>query len=438
MNKLVRLIALLIFAATIGVQAQESAGTPAADYPVLTSKLKKSESALTDPKKSGTAKFWLSRADLMMDIFHVNLQHISKGFQKFNIKLIFGEPKEVKTEEKDGIIYETGIYDNINITFVKEVVDSYVETNKIYENSLEEALNSLKKAEELDVDKKLNKKIIEAYIKLRPLLERDGLELYIAEHYEDSYKSFAKSVEINGLEMLNQVIDTTIIYNTGMIAAKAGLTEESIKYYEIARANNYPEPVLYIFLKNKYFELADTAKGLEVLKDGFEKHPESSDIVIELINYYLLNDQAEEALNYIKIAQEKDPTNISLIFAEATLYDKSGEFDKAIEIYKQAIAKDPTFFNGYFNLGVVYYNQAQKLYESAVDIPTKEVARYDAQMKQADEILLKAVEPMEKCRELKPEDTSVLDVLKTIYYRLRNSDPVYLEKYKDVKAALEG
>lgn len=438
MNKLIKLIALLIFTASFGINGQDGGvaqGTPMAEYPMLKNKLKKSEKDLLNEKKAGAAKYWLSRADLMMDIFEVNLQHLNKGLPQNTMVFYFGTAKEVKKFEEDGNVYETHVHDAVNITYLNGVIDSYEETEKIHENSLAEALKSVQKAEELDAEKKATKKIVAAYTRLKPLFEREGLEYYIKDDFKKSFASFESAVNINKKEILGATIDTTIVYNTGMIASKAELPEKSIEYYELARSYNYPEPALYVFLKAKYWETGDTAKGVQALEQGFEMYPDDSDIVIELINFYLLEDKADEALEYIKIAQEKDPSNISLIFAEATLYDKKGDFEKAIEIYQLTTEKDPSYFNGYFNLGVVYFNQAQKLYESAADIRDND--EYNKQIEKADALLLKSVEPMEKCRELKPEDMSVLDVLKTIYYRLRNDDPSYMEKYNEVRELLQ-
>lgn len=438
MNKLIKLIALLIFTASFGIKAQDAGvaqGTPMAAYPMLKNKLKKSEKDLENEKKTVAAKYWLSRADLMMDIFEVNLQHLNKGLPQNTMVFYFGNAKEVKKFEKDGIMYETHVHDAVNITYTNGIIDSYEETEKIYENALAEAYKAVQKAEELDVDKKSLKKTVAAYERLKPLFEREGLEYYLAEDFKKSFLSFESAVEINRKEIVDVPVDTSIIYNTGMIASKAEMPEKSIEYYEIARSYNYPEPALYVFLKTKYWELGDTAKGIQSLEQGFEQFPDNSDIIIELINYYLIEDRADEALEYIKIAQKKDPENISLIFAEATLYDKKGDFEKAIEIYEKTIQVNPDYFNGYFNVGVVYFNQAQSLYESAADIRDND--EYNAQIEKADAYLLKAVQPMEKCHELKPDDMSVLDVLKTAYYRLRNDDPAYMEKYNEVKALLE-
>ncbi len=428
MNKLITLFVMMLLGSFVTVNSQTTSGTPVATYPVLTNKIKKTEKDLENPKKTANPKYWLGRSEVMMDAYYVNLEQLAKGAQQMQMQLMFGQPTEKKTEVKDGVTYETQVYERVNITYVNGVVDSYEETKPLYDNPLPVAYEALEKTEELDVDKKLDKKINEDYTRLADLFERDAIENFVAEDYEGAFKSFEYSVNIGEKPIMNGVVDTTTIFNTGMAASRAGLDEESIKYYELARSYNYPEPSLYVFLKNKYFAVGDTTKGLDVLVEGFEKHPENQDIVIELINYYLLSGKADEALNYIRIAQEKDPENVSLIFAEATLYDKQKEFDKAETTYKKTFEIDPTYYNGYYNLGVLYYNKAQSFYEESNSAPDSE---YKSIIAKGDEELKKAIPMMEKCYELNPDDNMPLETLKSIYYRLKMD-----AEYQEVKAKL--
>lgn len=432
MNKLSILIALFVLSFSFKTEAQQGAatGTPAADYPLLMNKLKKSDKDIENVKKNVKTKLWLTRAEVLMDIFEVNLQHLGKGAQRMQVRLMFGEPKEKKEITRDGKLYEECIYENVTITFLNNAVDSYVETNKIHENPLPLALEALKKAQELDTDNKSTEKLKVAYTRLRSMFQRKGLEEYVAEDFKAAYLSFKTGVDINLMDLNKATIDTNMVFNTGMIAAKAELTEESIIYYEMAKDIGYPEPSLYIYLKNKYFAKGDTVKGAAVLTEGFEKHSGNQDIVIELINYYLNQDKADEALEYIHLAQKSDPENISLMFAEGTLYDKNGDIEKAVEIYAKTTQIDPEFFNGFYNLGVIRYNQAQQIYKAAGEI--KDNKAYDAKLKEGDEVLKKVIEPMKKCLELGQEKESVLDVLKSVYYRLKMN-----EEYKEIKEMIE-
>ena len=215
-----------------------------------------------------------------------------------------------------------------------------------------------------------------------------------------------------------------------MVAGLAGLHQESIKYYELARKYNYPKPDLYANLKKEYFTIGDTAAGVKVLDLGFKKFPDNQAILVELIRYYLVAGKSKEAMDYLKLAQKSDSTNVSFVFAEGTLYDKLGEKDKAIATYKKCIEMDSTFFNGYYNLGVLYYNIAAKMYDAANAIADNQ--KYEIAKKAADEELSKAIPYMEKAHEIDPKDDNTLQTLKTIYYRLKMMD-----KFNDIKEKID-
>lgn len=446
MNKLIKLVLLVCLLLPTGLKAQDvsTPQSPKSEYPILENKLRRSNEDVTDEKKSISAKFWLSRAELMFDIYNVNRKYL-EGQQKLTITFSMGKEKEILQEEKGGELYETYVYDRVNVVYKGGNYYNYIETSKIYEEPLNEAKICLAKAQELDVEAKLTKKIKSAYATLSELYTHNGSRVYFYNNdNQTAYNCFVSSLEINALPISDNKIDTALMFNAGLIASKLKLFNESIKYFDMALKYNYPEPRTFAYQKQNYFELGDTTKGVEILKEGFTKYPESQEIVVELINYFLIANKSEEALNYIKIAQEKDPKNISLVFAEGTLYDKQGEFTKAIEIYKKAIAMDPGFFNGYFNLGVLHYNRGQQLYKEA-DVAS--AADYKKLQEQGDEQFKLVVEPMEKCYQilegmenLSTEDKETLSIvyetLKSVYYRLQKFDPSYGEKVKEMKTKL--
>ncbi len=443
MKKLSYFIVLIVLVSGAGLKAQTIEGTPDANYSIYKSKLKKSDEGLTDEKKNSSSKFWLSRAELMMDIFDLNRDHLAPGTSQIHVKLMYGStPMDIKTWEKDGIPYEKYIYEKVAITFKEGVLESFEETMSLVESPLPEVVKSLAKTEELDVDKKLDKKLIEDYNRLKKQFERLAVEEFLKEEYSSAFESFAEIATINENPLMEGIVDTTLIYYAGMAASRAGMTEEAIKFYEKARSYDYPDPDLYIFLRSKYWETGDTATGVKVLVEGFNKFPDNQAILIELINYYLVTGREQEALDYLKLAQEDDPTNLSFIFAEATLYDKQGETEKALEKYQKCIDIDPTYFNAYYNIGVMYFNKAVEMYKDANSI--KDPIEYGKAKEEADEVLKKAVPAMEKANELAEADTKwtkemkktnveeTLKTLKTLYYRLQMTD-----KYDEVTAKLE-
>lgn len=441
MNKLI-LTLFFIAALPVVIKAQDAASTqkPETEYPMLENKLKRSNSDIEDPKKNITSKFWISRADLMMDIYEVNRKYID-GQPMLSIKFYFGTEKEIKKEEKDGKLYETYVYDRVNVVFENGITYNYIETRPIHENPLPVALEAMAKAEEFNTDGKQTKKIVANYTRLSDLLvHKGGRAYYFDRDNKTAFDCFAASIDISAKAINGGKSDTTLIYNAGYIAHQAGMTDESLKYLTKAKELNYAEPKIYAFLKQDYFAKGDTATGVEMLKEGFSKYPESQDIVIEFINYFLITGQTNAALDYIKIAQEGDPSNVTLIFAEGTLYDKMGEAEKAVAIYKKCIELNPEYFDAYFNLGVVYYYYAQDIYKEASQASNKDFAAITAR---GDEQLKNAIEPLEKCVSMLESNpkisaderktlTTVYETLKSIYYRFKMND-----KYEEVKRKLE-
>ena len=443
MKKLSFFIVLIVLVSGTGLKAQTIEGTPDANYSIYKSKLKKSDENVTDEKKSSTAKFWLSRGELMMDIFDLHRDHLAQGTSQVHVKLMYGDPMDTETWEEDGIQYEKQIYDKVDITFKDGLVDNFEEKVTLVEDPLPEVIKSLAKAKELDVENKLDKKLKEDYDRLKKQFERLAIEEFMKEEYAASFEAFAEISKINELPLMEGIVDTTLIYYAGMAASRAGMNDEAIKYYEIAKSYNYPDPDLYVFLRSKYWETGDTATGVKVLVEGFEKFPDNQAILIELINYYLVTGKEQEALDYLKVAQESDPTNISFIFAEATLYDKQGDTEKALETYQKCIDIDPTYFNAYYNIGVMYFNKAVEMYKDANSIT--DPLEYGKAKDEADVVLRKAVPFMEQANELAEADTKwpaetkktnveeTLRTLKTLYYRLQMT-----EKYDEVMSKLEG
>ena len=155
MNKLSYFLSLVFLTMAMGVMAQAPTGTPDANYSIYKNKLKKSEEGLTDAKKNITPKFWISRAELMMDIFELHRKFISPGTQELHVNLIYQNPSETRDSVgADGSNYKFLVFEKITIRLKDGVVESFKETVKLYETPLPEALKCLEKAQELDVEGK--------------------------------------------------------------------------------------------------------------------------------------------------------------------------------------------------------------------------------------------------------------------------------------------
>ncbi len=421
---------VLVIVTASYVKAQTEDVQPIINYKALENKLKKSDSSIEDPKKNNKAKTWLERGLLMMEIYSINLQYIRSGMSVSEAKLFFREPDEIKQTQDGADMIEEYVYERINLIFKNGALDDWVETNKIHENPLPEAKKAFEKAIELDTEGKYIEEIKEHLNKLKLQFESEAVYAYNKDDYEASYQNFKEILKINELKVMEGVVDTVIFYNAGRLAREMENHEEAIELFKIVDRYNYNNPFLYIFLSSSYNEIGDSTSGVEALKTGFMKFPENQNILIELINYYLLKGLADEALEYIAIAKEDDPENISFYFAEGTLYDKLERFDDAKRSYEHCLELDENYFNAHYNLGVLFYNKAVKLYEEANLI--NDIQEYEQAKALADAEVANALPYIERAHEINPDDVESLKTLKTLYYRLQMDD-----KYEEVIAKLK-
>jgi tetratricopeptide (TPR) repeat protein len=309
---------------------------------------------------------------------------------------------------------------------------------KLSADPLTEALNSYKKALELDT-KGSNAKSVK--IKLTLLtndLTNQAVNAFQVEDYNKALSSFEQIIEINDIPVVKsdnpEAVDTVIIFNAGLAAYNAENYKKAIEYYREAGKHGYNGAKTYSLIGAAYQMMNDTVSALAALQEGYEKYPEDNALLESMIQIYMDLDKTGEALTYLEKAIAQDPTKPRYYFAQGALFEKMGNEEKAIETYKKTMEIDPEFFNAYYNLGALYYNKGVQQVEVANAVPPNEKAKYDIEVKKADEWFAKALPYMEKCNELQPEDKMVLESLKNLYYRLQDMDKynAVLDKLKNL------
>ncbi|GAB1452506.1 hypothetical protein MASR2M47_25620 [Draconibacterium sp.] len=309
---------------------------------------------------------------------------------------------------------------------------------KLSADPLTEALNSYKKALELD-SKGSNSKSVK--IKLTLLtndLTNQAVNAFQVEDYNKALTSFEQIMEINNMPVVKSdspdAVDTVIIFNAGLAAYNAENYNKAIEYYKESAKYGYNGAKTYSLIGASYQMMNDTTSALKALQEGYEKYPEDNAILESMIQIYMDLDKTDEALGYLEKAIAQDPTKPRYYFAQGALYEKMGNEQKAIETYKKTMEIDPEFFNAYYNLGALYYNKGVQQVEVANAVPPSEKAKYDAEVKKADEWFALALPYMEKCNELQADDKMVLESLKNLYYRLQDMDKynAVLDKIKNL------
>lgn len=297
---------------------------------------------------------------------------------------------------------------------------------KLSDDPLTVALQSYKKALELDDKDKFGKSVKIKLTLLTNDLTNQAVEAFNAEDYNKALKSFEQVMEINDVDVVKadnpEAIDTVIVFNAGLAAFNGKDFDKAIKYYGEAAKHGYNGARTYSLIANSYMQKEDTVGALNTLKEGFEKYPTDNGVLTSMIQIYLDMNKTDDAMKYLTMAIEQDPGNATYYFAQGTLYEKIGDETNAIETYKKAIESDPTFFNAYYNLGALYYNKGVKQIEVALAVPASDNKKYEEETAKADQWWKNALPYMEKCHELQADDPMTLESLKNLYYRMKEMD----------------
>ncbi len=409
----------------------------------------KSDKEITDEKKKTKAKTWVNRGEVYLEMAQVNTRGLYAGMTQTGFtgaEVLVGKPSKKETKE-DGS--EVWVYERVNLIFRDGLLDSWDETQPMDAKALDKSYEAFFEAFKLEEKLKTKKTVGEKMIILRSLFVQRGITHYGKKEYNEALHYLEGSVEINQVPTVKTDItydEKQIVYYCGVVSELAKNYEKAKKYYQKAINNGTEGGKSYIYLSNVQKATGDSATALQTLKTGFEKYPSDQNVLIELINFYLVKNEMNLALDYLNKAIERDRSNPQYYFAQGTLYDRMStdktlkatdaqkeEYkNKAISAYEQAIKLDDKMFNAYYNLGALYYNNAAKVIEMAQNIPPKETAKYDAEMAKAEGEFKKSLPYMEKASQLNDKDMSTLQTLETVYKKLKMYD-----KAKIVKAKIE-
>ncbi|MCX7985927.1 MAG: tetratricopeptide repeat protein [Bacteroidales bacterium] len=293
---------------------------------------------------------------------------------------------------------------------------------------VKQAYEAYEKALQIDEGKvrnKINLQLNDLYI----IAVTNGSEAFEKKDYNMALDMFELSLKIETAPIFKNIVDTSMMYNCGLAALNAKNYDKAIEYFKKAAQYGYNGGVTYSLLRTAYSEKGDSAAALRTLQEGFEKYPNDLNMIVDLVNYYIVAQKVEDALKYLSIAKEKEPNNASFYFAEGTLYEKLNDFEKAEAAYKKATEIDANSFNAWYNLGVLYYNKAVKIFDAASN--EKDDAKYQKLLEEGNEVLKQCIPFLEQAHKIDPKEETCAKTLRGLYFRLQMKD-----KYDAINAEM--
>ena len=444
MKKFVTLaiVATIVFS----LKAQDASTVVLLNYNAVKKKVEKSDAEIQDPKKNAKAATWQKRGEVHQDVFMIGLEQLAEGMDPVTVKLFYKEPNTTNTETIEGELRETFIYDHMSYTFVNGALQDWKKLDPIVDNPLRVATDAYRKALELDEKGKVAPKVKESLAELKNQLKRDGVNHYYSEDYDNALRSFENVLEINDMDIFAGEMDTTMVQYSGIIAreiaAKTDNNElylKAIEYYKQLAAVDFGGPNTYLQIKMDYMSIGDTLKALDILKEAYEKYPDTVNIIANIADTYIQLKQYDEGIEYMATVIENNPTIAESYYWNGRLLINKEDIefiDKAIESYKKSAELDPSIYYVWYDVGYIYYLQGEDFYDRSnteENEPTRERL-----IELGKEKYMEAIPVLEKAYELNVENSTVkfetLDLLQRIYYKEQMMDEY--ERVKALKATM--
>lgn len=430
-----RTLLIMLFACCGSAFAQVSV-----NYGALEKKVAKSDATIADPKKNAKDATWISRAELMFEVFNAQIMNAYRGMTPENFTLIVGKPKSQSNIDVEGVSTDRYTMERVEFYFAERSLEYWKVTNPVIKDAspLDIAREALNKAIEIDAAGKKTKKIADNLRTLKKLYLDEALNSYSLKDYANAYKNFKSCLEVGQMSQVNSV-DTAVFYYAGLSAQLGGMFNEAIEMYKKGLAVGYSsDGSAYFNLYEAYKNLGKNDEGIKCLEDGLVNYPQNLNILYSLINCYLeKGEDPSKIIFYIDKALADAPDNVSLLFAKGTLYDKLEKYDEAVAVYTKATEIKPDFFDAYYNIGAVYYNKGVKLVEQANKVPASKVKEYEELVNQATAEFKKSLPYMEKAAEVNPQSKEAIEAVSNLYFRFRNESAEMQEKYNHYKAKLD-
>ncbi len=288
-------------------------------------------------------------------------------------------------------------------------------------SALDKAYDAYKKVLELDTKGDFKTKTMQDISVIANNYYTQGLNLYNAKQYEESYADFEKVIAVK--QSMGSV-DTAAIFAAAMSANAAGdMHDYAIEKYEELIALDYNNPAIYSELSNIYRNAEDIQKAKNTLQKGMLKYPKHPGLLFANINLLLKEEKYSEVATLMDDAIKIDPKNPSLYFVKGQSLEKMGDLENAKVSYEKALEVKPDFTDALYNLGAMYYNQGADINAKANELPLDAEAEYERMSKEANGFFLKAQPYFEQLYKMDP-DENLKNSLKQIYSKTKQNEKI--------------
>lgn len=428
---------ILMMVAAVMMVAAPAANAQKVNADALKAKVAKADTDAANAKKNVKSATWLSRGQAYLAAVDAPEASLYIGMPVAMLEVSLGKAISSQDVKKGYGQFTEMVYPYVNVYVdpASATVASWQVTKPVVENGAAVAVESFKKAKELDP--KAVVKANEGLTKLKDHYLQEADNMYKLGEYKAAAAGYSVAEEL-----LNDLgtPDQSLAFNIGYCYVLDGNFDAALPFLEKSKANNYEaDGTLYYLLFHCYFKsnTGDMVKSKETLLEGVSKYPQNNNLIESMTMFYSREgstEDPEEVFGLIKSAIDADPTNVELWAGLGNVYLKSERWDEAIETYTKAVELQPENEINQLRLGYTYCLKG----DAAQDELTKQTFTSYEESNKAQDAVLKiyaaSLPALEKAYALNGTNRTTIELLKSIYYRLSYDDEAMKAKYDEINA----
>lgn len=281
-------------------------------------------------------------------------------------------------------LLEQSINDGLNM---KAYLKQNLDTTKLYNTILSIYRHTLK-SDSLDEKGRFEDKNRKLRALHRENLLGGGKFLYRKAKWSEAYSFFDMFLKTSTTDM------DSVLGRVAYWATVCGMNVDNpyhvLEYVNtaIALSPEALQPALAEYKARSYVHIGDSSRWLEVLEEGVDRYPAHNYFFLNLMDYYMRHGQTERGLTVTDSLVRTVGDRAVYWFAMSMFALAQGDFEKCVAMSDECLKREPDNVDALYNKGISLLNMT---------LEEKSQSRRRV-------LFRHALEPMERVRELSPDD----------------------------------
>ncbi len=258
---------------------------------------------------------------------------------------------------------------------------------------------------------KYRKKAHDILVTYRTNLLNGGKFHLRKKNYEQAFTYFDLYIDCASFPMFEKdfflqsdTLITKAAYWATLSAYNMKKAAHTLEHADLALKLNANREYIQEYKAKSYLMQQDTAKWLEALKEGLINYPEHTYFFVNLMDYFNEAGRYEEGIHFADTMIKYNPRSVIFRYAKSVVLMNTRQYEACIAASDSVLKIDSSYVDAYYNKGISYCNLAVLQAEKLASKINK--SQYKKERNAVTELYRKALPPMEKVRELAPNDTA--------------------------------